>query len=127
MSHEEYQAGACNIGGQERKQRRLAGYGSLAVGVVYLAVALALSFDPIYVAGVGVFAYGGVLGLLQSRQRFCVAYGMAGQYGFDDGEGSVEDAGQRSRDRKQALVLSAKAGSAAVVAGAVGYGLAVAL
>jgi len=124
MSHEQYRAGACNIGGQERRQRRLLGYGSLLAGVVYLTVVVALSLDPVYAAGVGAFAYGGVLGVLQARERFCVAYGMAGQYGFDDGSGSVADGAQRSRDRKRAVALSAKAGVVAVLAAGAAYGLA---
>lgn len=123
MSHEEYQAGTCNIGTNERSQRRLAGYASLVVGIVYLLGVLALDLPGVYGAGLGVFAFGGAIGLLQSRERFCVAYGMAGQYGFDDGSGSVEDAGQRSRDRKHAIVLSAKAGAVAVVGAIAGYGL----
>jgi hypothetical protein len=79
--------------------------------------------DPIYAAGVGAFVYGGVLGILQARERFCVAYGMAGQYGFDDGSGAVADSDQRSRDRKQAVALSAKAGALAVLAAVGAYGL----
>jgi hypothetical protein len=123
MSHEQYRAGACNIGGRERRQRRLLGYGSLLAGVAYLAAVVALSLDPVYAAGVGAFVYGGVLGVLQARERFCVAYGMAGQYGFDDGSGSVADSAQRSRDRKRAVVLSAKAGAVAILAAVGAYGL----
>lgn len=127
MSHAEYESGACNIGGRERSRRRLAGYGSLAAGVTYLAAVVALGLPDSYVLGVGAFAFGGAIGLLQSRERFCVAYGMAGQYGFDDGSGSVGDATRRSRDRKRAAVLSAKAAGVAGVVTAVVYAGAVLL
>lgn len=119
----DYQAGACNIGGQERSMRRLAGYGSLAAAAVYLAAVVALELPDSYVLGVGAFLFGGAIGLLQSRERFCVAYGMAGRYGFDDGSGAVEDAAARSRDRKRAAVIAGKAAAVAVVGTAVAYGL----
>lgn len=119
----EYQAGACNIGGQERSQRRLAGYGSLTVGAVYLAAVVALSLPPIYSVGVGAFVFGGAIGLLQSRERFCVAYGMTGRYGFDDGSGAVADSAARSRDRKHAAVIAGKAGAIALVGTILAYGL----
>lgn len=127
MSSNEYQAGVCNIGGRERTRRRRFGYASLLAGAGYVAVVLAAGFPETYLFGVFIFLYGGVLGVLQARRRFCVAYGMAGRYGFDDGEGNVEDADARARDRKRALLLSAEAIAAAVFGASVIYGLAVSL
>ncbi|MUV90062.1 hypothetical protein GJ629_09285 [Halapricum sp. CBA1109] len=127
MSDSQYQAGACNIGGRERESRRRLGYAGFALAVVYTLAAMALSLPPDFAAGTGVLVYGGALGVLQARERFCVAYGMTGQYGFDGEEGAIEDSAARSTDLKRSLVLSAKASLLGVLGTGVGYGLLVAV
>ena len=121
----EYQAGACNIGGIERDRRRRMGYAVLVVTVLYVGAVLWLGLPETYLLGTFVFLYGGVLGLLQARTRFCAAYGLTGRYGFDEGEGTVDDADARLQDRMRALRLVAKASAIALVGTAAVYGLAV--
>lgn len=123
----EYQAGVCNIGGSEQRRRRQLGYASLGVAVVYVAVVLAAGLPAAYVTGTFIFLYGGVLGILQARRRFCAAYGMAGRYGFDDGGGEVTDADDRASDVKRSLLLSTQALMAAIAGTSLAYGLVVSL
>ena len=119
MSGSDYQAGACNIGGQERTQRRLLGYAGLTGTAVLVAAVFALELPQSYLLGTFPLLFGGTLGVLQARQRFCVAYGMAGRYGFDEGSGSVEAEDARSMDRKRALSI----GGRALLVAAVGTGV----
>jgi len=123
----DYQAGACNIGSTERNRRRQMGYVVSAVAVIYVGVVLWLGLPETYLLGTFVFLYGGALGILQARNRFCAAYGMTGRYGFDDGDGTVDDASARSQDRMRAFRLVGKAIAVALAGTAVVYGLAILL
>ncbi|QSG10262.1 hypothetical protein [Halapricum desulfuricans] len=125
MADEAYQPGACNIGAGEQRKRRLLGYASFAVAFAYIAAVLLAGYPETYVLGSFIFLYGGVLGVLQAQRQFCAGYAVAGRYGFDDAEGSVEDSDARSQDIRQALLLSAKALAAAVFLVSVIYGAAV--
>lgn len=125
MANTDYQAGSCNIGGRERSQRRLLGYASLAGTAVLVAAVLGLALPEWYLLGAFPLLFGGTLGVLQARERFCVGYGLAGRYGFDDAGGTIEDEQAKASDRKRALSLSAKALVVAAVGTAVVYGLGV--
>jgi hypothetical protein len=82
---------ASNIGPRERRKRRLLGIVSLTVGVAaaFLLVVLdaprplrAVVFFPVWLAG---------LGLLQARERTCIALAARGVCNMDAGEKPVED------------------------------------
>jgi len=125
MADSEYRPGACNIGGAEQRRRRLLGAGSLALAFAYLAVVLIAGYPETYILGSFIFLYGGVLGLLQARRQFCAGYAVAGHYGFDDAEGTVEDSDAHSRDIRQALLITGQALAATVFLVSVIYGVAV--
>jgi hypothetical protein len=127
MASSEYEPGTCNIGGQERKRRRQMGYLSFGIAGVYIAGVLAAGYPETYLLGSFIFLYGGVLGVLQARRRFCAAYGLAGQYGFDEDAGAVEDDTANSTDRTRALILMGQALAGAVFLVSVIYGIAVSL
>ena len=83
---------AINIGPREQRKRRLLGIVALTVGVaaafvlvVYGAprVSRAVIFFPIWIAG---------LGLMQAREKTCVALAARGTRDMDAGEESISDA-----------------------------------
>lgn len=125
MASSEYEPGTCNIGGRERKRRRQLGYASLGAAIVYIAGVLVAGYPETYLLGSFIFLYGGILGILQARRQFCAAYGLAGQYGFDDEAGAVEDEAAHSTDRTRALIIMGQALAGAVFLVSVIYGLAV--
>lgn len=102
-----YQAGVCNIGGAEVARRRQV---AILGGVLFLALALysiIQNFSPIaslvLLAPASVFA----VGYVQSRKRFCFAYGLMGTFNFQK-LGSitkVEDKAALAADRRMALQI----------------------
>jgi len=106
----EYQPGVCNIGAEQRRARRLSGVGSfgIALGVVS-AVALEALPAAALVATVP-FVFGGWVGVLQDRFRFCVAFGALARYdlsGSGGTTGSVAEQAAVRADRKRALKILA--------------------
>jgi hypothetical protein len=82
---------AVNIGPREQRKRRLLGLVALTVGVatafvlvVYDAprVSRAVIFFPIWIAG---------LGLMQARDKTCIALAARGTCNMDTGEESMSD------------------------------------
>ena len=114
----EYQPGVCNIGADQRRARRLSGVGSVGLaGAIVLAVALG-QLPPASLWATVPFVFGGWLGLLQDRLRFCVAFGVLARYdlaGSGGERGSVVAREAVSADRKRALAVL---GLAALLTGA---------
>ncbi|HEY0099400.1 MAG TPA: hypothetical protein VGB76_10670 [Pyrinomonadaceae bacterium] len=84
---------ASNIGPRERRKRRLLGIVALTVGVATAFVLVifeaprlsrAVIFFPVWLAG---------LGLLQARERTCIALAARGTCNLDAGEEAIEDEG----------------------------------
>jgi hypothetical protein len=82
---------AINIGPRERRKRRLMGMVALTVGVGLAFVLVifqmprwsrAIIFFPIWMAG---------LGLIQSREKTCIALAATGKRNMDSGEESLDD------------------------------------
>jgi hypothetical protein len=82
---------ACNIGPREQRKRRLMGIVALVVGVCAAFVLVVYSaprwsrlivFFPIWMAG---------LGLMQAREKTCIALAARGTRNMDEGEESIED------------------------------------
>jgi hypothetical protein len=80
-----------NIGERERRKRRLLGMVALTVGVAAAFVLVAsraprplrlVVFPPVWIAG---------LGLLQSREKTCIALAARGARNMDAGEERIED------------------------------------
>ena len=105
---------AINIGPRERRKRRLMGVVALTVGVgaafvlvVYGAPRLLrlVIFFPIWMAG---------LGLLQSREKTCIALAARGVCNLDEGETKIgdEELAEKLRDKarrihRRALITAA--------------------
>jgi len=82
---------AINIGPRERRKRRVMGMVALTVGVSLAFLLLimqaprwsrAVIFFPIWIAG---------LGLIQSREKTCIALAASGKCNMDEGEEELKD------------------------------------
>lgn len=93
-----YQPGVCNIGPHEIRRRRTAGFMGVGAAIALGAILVATDAAPLLRLAVFFPLAGGVIGFLQARRRFCVAYAQAGiaNLGPDDStRGSV--AGEEAR------------------------------
>ena len=107
MSEELYIAGSCNIGTREIMRRRIVALSGLLFSLITASAVLSADspksarwalFIPLLVAAIG---------WIQSRRKFCLAYGLAGTFNFGRmGEiKRVNDPIFRNADRKTALTI----------------------
>ncbi len=106
----EYVAGSCNIGKGEIRRRQL-----VALFGIFLTISSAtalLATDQSRSSRISIFVPALVfsVGFVQSRSKFCLAYGLAGTFNFErlgkiSRVASVED---RKADRKTAIVILLK-------------------
>lgn len=125
MSTAEYIPGSCNIGKGEIRQRQVVALIGLAISISSLIALISTSaprgarigiFIPLAVASIG---------WVQSRKKFCLAYGFMGTFNFGKlGQLSkVSDSASRAADRKTALSILFQSGAYAVIATAIIYAL----
>ncbi len=123
MSTAQYIPGSCNIGNGEIRQRQIVALIGLAISISSL-IAL-ISTDAPRGARLGIFIPLAVasIGWVQSRKKFCLAYGFMGTFNFGKlGQLSkVADSASRAADRKTALSILIQSGAYAVVATAIIY------
>ena len=125
MSTAQYIPGACNIGKGEIRQRQIVALIGLAISISSFIALISTSaprgarlgiFIPLAVASIG---------WVQSRKKFCLAYGFMGTFNFGKlGQLSkVADSASRAADRKTALSILFQAGAYALIATAIIYAL----
>ena len=125
MSTADYIPGACNIGKGEIRRRQVVALIGLALSISTLVTLISTDaprgarlaiFIPLAVASIG---------WVQSRRKFCLAYGFMGTFNFGKlGQLSrVADTASRAADRKTALSILVQAGSYALIATAIVYAL----
>lgn len=125
MSTADYIPGTCNIGKGEIRQRQIVALIGFALSLAALVTFISTSaprgarltiFIPLAVASIG---------WVQSRRKFCLAYGFMGTFNFGKlGQLSkVADSASRAADRKTALSILFQAGSYALVATVIVYAL----
>lgn len=125
MSTADYIPGTCNIGKGEIRQRQIVALIGFALSLAALVTFISTSaprgarltiFIPLAVASIG---------WVQSRRKFCLAYGFMGTFNFGKlGQLSkVADSASRAADRKTALSILFQASSYALVATAIVYAL----
>lgn len=123
MSTAQYIPGSCNIGKGEIRQRQIVALIGLAITISSLIALISTSaprgarlgiFIPLAVASIG---------WVQSRKKFCLAYGFMGTFNFGKlGQLSkVADSASRAADRKTALSILIQSGAYAVVGTAIIY------
>ena len=100
---------AANIGPRERRKRRLLGIVSLtvAVGVAFVLVSFGaprwsrlVVFFPLWMAG---------LGLLQAREKTCIALAARGARNLDAGEETITDGALAATLRDKAAAVHRRA------------------
>jgi len=123
VSTAQYIPGSCNIGKGEIRQRQIVALFGLAISISSL-IAL-ISTDAPRGARLGIFIPLAVasIGWVQSRKKFCLAYGFMGTFNFGKlGQLSkVADSASKAADRKTALSILIQSGAYAVVATAIIY------
>ena len=123
MSTAQYIPGSCNIGKGEIRQRQIVALIGLAISISSFIALISTSAPR--GARLGIFIPLAVtsIGWVQSRKKFCLAYGFMGTFNFGKlGQLSkVADSASRAADRKTALSILIQSGAYAVVATAVIY------
>jgi hypothetical protein len=110
VSQAQYQPGICNIGGAEIAQRRnLARLGG-ALFFIYCALAVIKNYDLRQSALAIIPAMIFSIGFIQSRKKFCLAYGLMGTFNFQrTGQlTKVTDKASLVADRRTALAIIAQ-------------------
>ena len=117
----EYVAGSCNIGKGGIRRRQI-----VALFGIFLTISSAtalLATDQSRSSRFSIFIPALVfsIGFVQSRSKFCLAYGLAGTFNFDRlGKISrVQSAQDRKADRKTAIVILLKSAALAALITAV--------
>jgi hypothetical protein len=103
-----YRAGACNIGPYEIRRRWVSGLLGIVAAVALAALLVVVGAPPLLRVAVLFPLWGGLIGVLQARRRFCVGFALAGivNVGTDEsGRHSVIEAAARAADRAAARRL----------------------
>jgi hypothetical protein len=121
----EYIPGTCNIGKGEIRQRQI-----VALFGIFLTVSSAtalLATDQSRSSRLSIFLPALVfsIGFVQSRSKFCLAYGLAGTFNFERlGKiTKVQSAEDRKADRKTAIAILLKSAALAALITAVFFAL----
>ena len=107
---QEYVAGSCNIGAGEIRRRQIVAVAGAMFSLITLVGLIQRDATPsgrlIMFLPFLVFA----TGFVQSRKRFCLAYGLVGTFNFGNlGQISqVSDPISKKADRKTALIILAQ-------------------
>lgn len=116
MSGEAYRPGTCNIGDQERRQRRRLSYVATVLGIGWVVgVWLGYLPEPLLLV-VFIPAMLAVEWSIESRTAFCVRLAARGRYSFDGRTDRVADEANHDVDVARAVRITV---SAALVAAAI--------
>ena len=107
MSQEGYIPGTCNLGAGEVSRRRMVAAIGFVLSLSTLAALVTTSAPREARFGIFVPLLVMSIGWVQSRKKFCLAYGFAGTFNFGKmGEMSrVADPADRAADRRTALLI----------------------
>jgi len=110
VAQADYIPGTCNIGGSEVNRRRMVALIGLIITLSSLATSI--TNDASRQARLGIFIPALVMsvGWVQSRRKFCLAYGFAGTFNFGKlgAISRVSDPVARAADRKTAIKIFAQ-------------------
>lgn len=102
MNAEQYQPGVCNIGGPEIAKRKQVAYFGGFLFVIYAVAVFVKDFTLIFsIVPALIFS----IGFIQSRKKFCLAYGLLGTFNFQNfgTMSKVMDRQALAADRRTAL------------------------
>ena len=107
MSQEGYIPGTCNLGAGEIARRRMVAAIGFVLSLAVFTALITTSASPETRLGIFFPLLVMSIGWVQSRKKFCLAYGFAGTFNFGKmGEISrVADPADRAADRRTALVI----------------------
>jgi hypothetical protein len=110
MSSETYIPGTCNIGKGEIRRRQFVALVGTVLSVVTLIGLISTSAAPSARLGIFIPLSVASIGWVQSRKKFCLAYGFMGTFNFGKlGQLSkVSDKSALAADRKTALSILAQ-------------------
>ena len=117
MSDNQYVAGSCNIGTGEIRRRQIVAIIGSALSVSALIGFISTSAEPSLRLGIFIPLAVASIGWVQSKRKFCLAYGLMGTFNFGKlGQLSrVQDKAALAADRKTALVILTQSLSLAAV------------
>ncbi len=78
----QYQAGVCNIGGAEVAKRKQLSYVGGLIFILFLLTAVIQDFSLTQTSVAMAPAILFSVGFIQSRRKFCLAYGLMGTFNF---------------------------------------------
>ena len=121
----EYIAGACNIGKGEVRRRQFVAL--IGIFLIATSATTLLATDQMRSARISIFLPAMIfsVGFIQSRKKFCLAYGLAGTFNFGK-LGSitkVQSLEDRKADRKTAISILTQAALLAAAITAVFFAL----
>lgn len=121
----EYIAGSCNIGKGEVRQRQVVALVGLVLVIVTTVGLIASESSKNARLAVFMPALVFSVGFIQSRRKFCLAYGFMGTFNFGPlGKLSkVATSEDRKADRKTAIVILLKSAALAAIITAVFFAL----
>ena len=110
MAQADYIPGTCNIGGDELRSRRIVAAVGLVLSLSALIIFIATDVSQSARLGIFIPLLVMSIGWVQSRKKFCLAYGFAGTFNFGKlGHLSrVSDPIARAADRRTALMIFAQ-------------------
>lgn len=117
MSDSQYLAGSCNIGTGEIRRRQIVAIIGSALSVSALIGFISTSAEPSLRLGIFIPLAVAAIGWVQSKRKFCLAYGLMGTFNFGKlGQLSrVQDKAALAADRKTAVVILTQSLSLAAV------------
>jgi hypothetical protein len=117
MSDNQYVAGSCNIGTGEIRRRQIVAIIGSALSVSALIGFISTSAEPSLRLGIFIPLAVASIGWVQSKRKFCLAYGLMGTFNFGKlGQLSrVQDKSALAADRKTAVVILTQSLSLAAV------------
>ena len=117
MSDNQYVAGSCNIGTGEIRRRQVVAIIGSALSVSALIGFISTSAEPSLRLGIFIPLAVASIGWVQSKRKFCLAYGLMGTFNFGKlGQLSrVQDKAALAADRKTAVVILTQSLSLAAV------------
>ena len=111
----DYTPGVCNIDTSGQKKRMIFGVVGILLGLAVVTL-IAIFNLSIWLLTISLILFWmGMLGLVQSKAKFCVANAANSQYEVEGKMTSIEDAQSQALDRKRALVLHIQAISIALI------------
>ena len=107
MAQVDYIPGTCNIGGDELRSRRIVAAVGLVLSLSALIIFIATDVSQSARLGIFIPLLVMSIGWVQSRKKFCLAYGFTGTFNFGKlGHLSrVSDPIARAADRRTALII----------------------